>query len=318
MRIVVLDGYAANPGDLSWTQWEKLGELMVYDRTKPEDVIERIGTAEIVLTNKVVIDQSVMDACPNLRYIGVLATGYNVVDVQCAKQHGIIVTNVPAYSTDATAQFAIALLLDICLHVAHHDSAVHEGRWTNAPDFCFWDYPLIELKGKTLGVIGLGRIGRKVAQIAGALGMKVIAFNRSQCDEGHAVATYVDLDTLFAQSDVITLHCPLTEATNGIICRKNIEKMKDSVVIINNARGGLIVEQDLADALNEGKVYAAAADVASTEPIQKDNPLLTARHMIITPHISWAPTETRERLMDIARSNVAAFIEEKPVNVVNA
>lgn len=320
MKIVILDGYTENPGDLSWEGLEKLGQLTVYDRTPLNDedmAIERIGDAEAVYTNKTPITKKVIEACPNLKFIGVLATGYNVVDVATAKERGIPVCNVPTYGTDAVGQFAIALLLEICHHIGHHSEAVKEGRWEHNDDWCFWDYPLIELYGKTMGVIGLGRIGQSTARIAGAMGMKVVAYDAFQSEAGKAVAEYVDLDTLLKTSDVIALHCPLFPETNGIINKDNIAKMKDGVIIINNSRGPLIVEQDLADALNSGKVYAAGLDVVSTEPIRGDNPLLKAKNCIITPHISWAPKESRQRLMDIAVDNLAKFIEGTPQNVVN-
>ncbi|MGE4486114.1 MAG: D-2-hydroxyacid dehydrogenase, partial [Oscillospiraceae bacterium] len=291
MKIVVLDGYTENPGDLSWEGLEKLGALTVYDRTPltdEEEAIRRIGDAEAVYTNKTPITRKVLERCPGIKFIGVLATGYNVVDYVAAKEKGIPVTNIPTYGTAAVGQFAIALLLEICHHVGHHAKAVSEGRWENNIDWCFWDYPLIELAGKTIGIIGLGRIGQSTAAIAGALGMNVIAFDEFKSDAGAKVAKYVELDELFSTSDVIALHCPLFPSTQGIINKNSIAKMKDGVIIINNSRGPLIVEQDLTDALNSGKVYAAGLDVVSTEPIKGDNPLLKAKNCIITPHISWA------------------------------
>ncbi|MBQ7092454.1 MAG: D-2-hydroxyacid dehydrogenase [Clostridia bacterium] len=317
MKIVVLDGYTENPGDLSWEKLEALGELTVYDRTPEDKVAERIGDAEIVYTNKTPITRETMDACPNIKFISVLATGYNIVDCAAAKEKGIPVTNVPTYGTASVAQFAIALLLEVCHHVAHHDKAVHEGRWESNPDWCFWDYPLIELAGKTMGIIGLGRIGRATARIAKALGMRVIAADKVRSEAGAQDAEYVDLDTLLAESDVVVLHCPLFPDTQGIINKNTIAKMKDGVIIINNSRGQLVVEQDLADALNSGKVYAAGLDVVSTEPIKGDNPLLTAKNCIITPHISWAPRESRMRIMDTAAENLKAFMAGEPINVVN-
>lgn len=317
MKIVILDGYTENPGDLSWDGFEKLGELTVYDRTPYEKIIERIGTAEAVIVNKTPVDREILEACPNIRYIGVLATGYNVVDVQAAKEKGIVVANIPTYGTEAVAQFAIALLLEVCHHVGHHSQAVHEGRWENNADWCFWDYPLIELSGKTMGIIGFGRIGQGTGRIAKALGMQVIAYDEHANDSGRMIAEYVPLDELFARSDVISLHCPLFPSTEGMINKQNITKMKDGVIIINNSRGPLIHENDLAEALNSGKVYAAGLDVVSSEPIQGDNPLLKAKNCIITPHISWAPRESRKRLMDIAVENLTAFVGGNPVNVVN-
>ncbi len=318
MKIVVLDGYTENPGDLSWDSLEKLGELKVYDRTPPDEIIERIGDAVAVYTNKTPISSATLDACNNIKFIGVLATGYNIVDCGAAREKGILVTNVPTYGTAAVGQFAIALLLEICHHIGHHDTEVHRGCWENCDDWCFWDYPLIELSGKTMGIIGLGKIGKTTAKIAGALGINVIAVDEVQNDEGREVAKYVSLDELFESSDVIALHCPLFPSTEGIINKNTIAAMKDGVIIINNSRGQLIVEQDLADALNSGKVYAAGLDVVSAEPIRSDNPLLTAKNCIITPHISWASRESRQRLMDVAVDNLAQYINGTPVNVVNS
>ena len=320
MKTVVLDGYPENPGDLSWDWLGELGEYTVYDRCPDEEaeIICRIGTAEIVITNKAEISAAVLDACPGIKYIAVTATGYNVVDYEYAKRRGIPVSNVPAYGTAAVAQFAIAMLLEICHHIAHHSQAVHEGRWEHAEDWCFWDYPLIELDGKTLGVIGFGRIGQQTGRIAKALGMTVLASGSRPTETGRAIAEYVELDELLARADVIALHCPLFPETQGIINKDSIAKMKDGVIIINNSRGGLVVEQDLADALNSGKVAAAGVDVVSTEPIKGDNPLLTAKNCIITPHISWASKEARERIMACTEQNVRTYIEGRPVNVINA
>lgn len=317
MKIVILDGYTENPGDLSWEGFAALGELTVYERTAAADIVPRIGDAEIVYTNKTPITAETLAACPNLRYIGLLATGYNVVDVAAAKARGVAVTNIPTYGTAAVAQFAIAMLLEICHHVAHHSDAVHAGRWTANPDWCFWDYPLIELDGKTMGIIGFGRIGQATGRIARALGMRVLAYDSRPSDAGRAIAEYVPLDELLANSDVISLHCPLFPETEGIVNKANIARMKDGVILLNNSRGPLVVEQDLSDALNSGKVYAAGLDVVSTEPIRPDNPLLKAKNCFITPHISWAPRESRQRLMDIAVENLRAFLAGVPVNVVN-
>lgn len=320
MKIVILDGYTENPGDLSWKGFENLGELTVYDRsslTDRQEVIGRIGEAEIVLTNKTPLPKEVIDSCPKLKYIGVLATGYNVVDVEAAKDKGVTVCNIPTYGTAAVGQFAIALLLEICHNIGHHNQAVKEGRWENNLDWCFWDFPLIELAGKTMGIIGFGRIGQETGKIAKALGMHVVANDEYPNDAGREIAEYVSREELFAKADVISLHCPLFPSTEGIINKDNINKMKDGVIILNNSRGPLIVEQDLADALNSGKVYAAGLDVVSTEPIKGDNPLLEAKNCIITPHISWAPRESRQRLMDIAVENLEMFIKGEPVNVVN-
>ena len=320
MKIVVLDGYTENPGDLSWEKLTELGELKVYDRTSLSDeaeIIERIDNAEIVITNKTPITKKVIDACPNMKFIGVLATGYNVIDYTYAAEKGIPVSNVPGYGTAAVGQYAIALLLEICHHVAHHSQTVHGGKWEHNKDWCYWDYPLIELADKTMGIIGLGRIGCQTARIAKAMNMNVLAFDNYENDLGRKIAEYVDLDTLFAKSDVIVLHCPLFPETKGIINKDTIAKMKDGVIIINNSRGPLIVEQDLADALESGKVYAAGLDVVSTEPIHGDNPLLAAPNCIITPHISWAPKESRQRIMDCVVDNVKAYLKGAPANVVN-
>jgi len=319
MKIVVLDGYTLNPGDLSWDAFGKLGELTVYDRTPMEDeeIISRIGDAEIVYTNKTPLCADVFSSCPNLRFVGVLATGYNIVDVASAKAHGVLVANIPTYGTAAVGQFAIGLLLEICHHIGHHDRAVHEGRWEQNADFCFWDHPLIELDGKTIGIIGFGRIGQATGRMAKALGMCVKAFDAVITEERSSIAEYVSLEELLATSDVIALHCPLLPSTEGIINKTSITKMKDGVILLNNSRGPLIVEQDLADALNAGKVYAAGLDVVSSEPIRGDNPLLSAKNCIITPHISWAPKESRQRLMDIGVNNLSMYIKGTPVNIVN-
>lgn len=320
MKIVILDGYTENPGDLSWDELAKLGDLTVYDRTSLTDereAIERIGDAEIVFTNKTPIRKGVIDACPNMKFISLLATGYDVVDVAYAKEKGIPVTNVPVYGTCSVSQFAIALLLEICHHIGHHSETVHAGKWENCVDWCYWDYPLIELDGKTMGLIGCGKIGRHTAKIAGALGMHVLAYDPYPTDAGRQVAEYVDFETLLAKSDVIAVHMPLLPSSRGLINKDTIARMKDGVIIINNSRGPIVVEQDLADALNSGKVAAAGLDVVSTEPIRGDNPLLKAKNCIITPHISWAPKESRQRIMDCAVANAKAYIAGEPVNVVN-
>ena len=320
MKIVVLDGYTENPGDLSWADLEKLGELTVYDRSSYEEsplIAQRIGDAEIVVTNKTPISAQTIDSCPNLKAVAVLATGYNVVDYKYAGERNIPVINVPTYGTQIVGQFAVSLLLEICSHIGHHDKTVKEGKWEHNIDWCYWDYPLIELYGKTAGIVGLGRIGKATARILGALNMKVLAYDAYQSEDGRKVAEYVDLDTLYAQSDVIFLHCPLFAENKEMINKDSIARMKDGVIIINNSRGGLVHEQDLADALNSGKVYAAGLDVVSTEPIKGDNPLLTAKNCIITPHISWAAQAARQRIMDITVDNIKAFIDGRPVNVVN-
>lgn len=319
MKIVVLDGYTLNPGDITWEGMEALGELTVYDRTKAEDVAARIGDADVVYTNKTPITKETLDACPNVKFIGVLATGYNIVDIAAAKEKGIPVSNIPTYGTAAVSQFAIGLLLELCHHIGEHSDAVKAGEWTSNPDWCFWKYPLVELDGKTMGIIGFGRIGQDTGKIAQALGMKVLAYDAFKRPELETeTCHYVDLDTLLAESDVIALHRPLFPDTEGIINKDTIAKMKDGVMIINNSRGPLVVEQDLRDALDSGKVAGAAVDVVSTEPIQMDNPLIGAKNVIITPHISWAPKESRQRLMNIAVDNLKCYVEGKPQNVVNA
>ncbi len=319
MKISVIDGYTENPGDLSWGPLEELGELRVYDHVThdEEEVIRRIGDAEIVVANKSRVGRRVIDACPNIRFITIQATGYDAIDYVHAREKGIPVSNVPSYGTASVAQYAISLLLEICGHVGHHSDAVHRGRWGSSGDWCFWDYPLIELAGKTMGIIGFGRIGQAVGSIARALGMEVIAYNRSRSESGARIADYVELDELLARSDVISLHCPLFESTRGIINKDSIAKMKDGVILLNNSRGPLIVEQDLADALNSGKVYAVGLDVVSEEPIREDNPLLTAKNCLITPHISWAPKESRARIMACTAENIRAFLAGTPQNVVN-
>lgn len=318
MKIVVLDGYTENPGDLSWDSLKALGELTVYDRTPAELTIERIGDAEIIYTNKTVIDEKIIKACPGIRFIGVLATGYNVVDVEAAKQKGIPVANVPAYSTTAVSQFTIALLLELCHHIGAHSDSVLKGDWAKSQDYCYWNYPLIELAGKTMGIIGFGKIGQETAKIAQALGMNILAYSRSKNTALESDSCkYVELDELLASSDVITLHCPLFPETEGIINKDTIAKMKDGVLIINDSRGPLVVETDLRDALNSGKVAGAAVDVVSAEPIKPDNPLLSAKNIIITPHIAWAPKESRQRLMETAVGNLKSFLAGEPVNIVN-
>ncbi|HWQ76022.1 MAG TPA: D-2-hydroxyacid dehydrogenase [Syntrophomonas sp.] len=312
MKIIVLDGYTANPGDLSWNQLEELGELTVYDRTAPNLIADRIGDAEAVFTNKTPLSAEVFAACPSIRYVGVLATGYNIVDVEAARERGIVVSNVPAYSTDSVVQLVFAFLLEICHHTGAHSDAVHAGAWGRSPDFCFWNYPLMELAGKTMGIIGYGGIGKAVGQVAEAFGMEVIASVSRNHEEGR-----VPLDTLLERSDVITLHCPLTPQTEGLICRDTIAKMKDGAILINTSRGPVVNEKDLADALISGKIYAAGIDVVSEEPIRNDNPLLTAPNCFITPHIGWAPLESRRRLLAITADNFKAFLRGKPVNVVN-
>lgn len=320
MKLVVLDGYTENPDDLSWEGLKEFGELTVYDRTSYVEsplIAERISNAEIVITNKTPISRTTIDKCPNIRLIAVLATGYNVVDYNYAAEKGIPVVNVPTYGTASVSQFSIALLLEICHHIGHHDKTVHEGKWAENADWCYWDYPLIELEGKTMGIIGFGRIGQAEGRIAKALGMNVIAYDLYPNESGRVIADYVTLDELFANSDVISLHCNLTPENTEMINRNNIAKMKDGVILLNNARGQLVNEADLADALASRKVAAAGLDVVSTEPIKADNPLLSVPNCIITPHISWAPKESRSRIMDSTVENIRAFLAGKPVHVIN-
>lgn len=320
MKIVVLDGYTENPGDISWGPLEELGEVTVYDRTAYEEsplIAERIGDAEVAVTNKTPISKETIDKCPGLKAIAVLATGYNVVDYNYAAEKGIPVMNVPVYGTDNVSQFAVSLLLEVCSHIGHHSDSVHAGEWASNPDWCYWHYPMIEVSGKTAGIIGLGRIGTNTAKILRAMNVNVLAYDAHQHDAGRAVAEYVELDELLAKSDFIFLHCPLFPATQGLINKDNIAKMKDGVILINNSRGPLVVEQDLYEALESGKVAAAAVDVVSTEPIREDNVLLKAKNCIITPHISWATKEARERIMQTTADNIRAFAEGSAVNVVN-
>jgi len=318
MKIVVLDGFTLNPGDLSWDGFKALGDLTVYDRTPANKTIERIGDAAIVITNKTIINEDVLKACPRIKYIGVLATGYNVVDIKRAQEQNIIVTNIPAYGTAAVAQFTIGLLLEVCHHIGEHSRSVHKGEWAKSPDFSYWRYPLIELAGKTMGIVGFGRIGQAVGAIAQALGMNVLVYSRREIESLKSdTLAFVSLDDLFAQADVISLHCPLGEETQGIINKQSIASMKDGVIIINTSRGPLIVEEDLAEALTNGKVYGAGLDVVTVEPLPNDNPLLGCKNCIITPHIAWAPQEARKRLMDMAAQNLAKFLANTPIHVVS-
>ncbi len=320
MKIVVLDGYTLNPGDLSWRDVEKFGELTVYDRTEKETdaIIKAIDTAEIIFTNKTPLTEEVLRQAPSVKYIGVLATGYNVVDTIAAKELGITVTNIPTYGTTAVAQFTFALILELCHHVGDHSQAVKNGEWSKCPDFCFWNTPLIELAGKTMGIIGFGRIGQATAKVAMAFGLNILYHDVNKISELDATnCQYTDLDNLFANSDIVSLHCPLFESTKGIINKENIAKMKDGAMVINTSRGPLVVEKDLADALNSGKLAGAALDVVSTEPIDSGNELLKAKNCLITPHIAWAPKESRSRLMNTAVENLNAFLKGTPQNVVN-
>ncbi len=319
-KIVVLDGFTENPGDLSWDGIKVFGDLVVYDRTSYQEselIAQRIGDAQIVIVNKTPISRKTLEKCPNIRLIAVLATGYNVVDCLAARERNIPVMNVPAYGTAAVSQFSIALLLEVCHHIGAHSDTVHAGKWADNVDWCYWDYPLVELDGKTMGIIGFGRIGQAEGRIAKALGMQVLAYDVFPNDEGKRIGEYVELDELFRRADVVSLHCNLTKENTGLINRETIAKMKDGVILINNARGQLINEQDVADALNSGKIAGAGLDVVYTEPIRKDNPLLTAKNCILTPHISWAPKEARQRIMDCTAANIAAFLNGTPQNVVN-
>lgn len=317
MKIVVLDGYTLNPGDLSWDALRALGECTIYDRTPPEQVIERCRGAEAVLTNKALVPRAAIEALPDLRYIGVLATGYNIVDVEAARERGIPVSNVPEYSTHAVAQMTIAHLLELALHVGHHARTVREGRWSSSVDFSYWDYPLIELTGLTLGIIGLGRIGRATAALAQAFGMRVLAYNIRPPREVPAGVTMTELEPLLRESDVVSLHCPLTAQNQGMINAERLALMKPSAFLLNTSRGPLVVARDLADALNSGRLAGAGLDVLSVEPPPPDNPLLTAKNCHITPHIAWAMGAARARLMDAVVDNLRAYQAGTPKNVVN-
>lgn len=318
MKIVILDGRALNPGDLSYDCISQFGDVTLFQHTDSEaETIARIGDSEIILVNKVPVTEAVLAACPNIKVICVLATGYNIVDCEAAARRNIPVCNVPAYGTAAVAQFTLALMLEHCHRIGQHDSAVHDGKWCRTANFCFWDTPQMELGGKTLGIIGFGRIGQAVAGLARAFGMEVIAYSRTQHPGTEALARYVDLDTLLEKSDFISLHCPLFPETAKMINDSTISKMKDGAVLINTSRGGLLDEQAVANALRGGKLSGAAVDVVSEEPMRKDNPLLTAPNCIITPHIAWAPTESRQRLLDCVVENIRCFLNGTPQNVVN-
>lgn len=318
MKIVILDAYTSNPGDLSWAKFEKLGELKVYERTSRDQILERCRDAEIILDNKVVLDDEILSQLPKLKYIGILATGYNIVDVESAKKHGITVCNVPTYSTAAVAQLTFALILEFYNRVAVHDNAVHNGEWASCKDFCFQKTPLIELMGKTIGIVGFGKIGNEVAKIANAFGMNILCnVHNPKPFPDYDNFRFVTLDELAEKSDIISFHCPLTAETTGLVNSEFISKMKSNAIIINTARGPIIDENALADALNKGKIAGAAVDVLSCEPPKADNPLLSCKNCIITPHIAWAGYETRIRLLDVVYSNLKAFLDGKPINVVN-
>ena len=319
MKIVILDSNALNPGDMSWDQIKAFGDVTTYPRTQGKDeIIARIGDSDIVLLNKVPIDAEILDACPSVKLICCLSTGYNVVDIHAARDRNIPVCNVPAYSTAAVSQFTFALLLELCHRIGHHDQTVHDGKWTACPDFCYWDTPQMELAGKTMGIIGFGRIGQAVGRIAKAMGMEVLAYSRSRRSEGEKIAEYVDLETLLHSSDIISLHCPLFPETEKLINDRALEKMKDGAILLNTARGQVIDEAAVADALKTGKLRGAAMDVVSEEPIRADNPLLSAPNCIITPHMAWAPMETRQRILDITVENIGGFLSNNPINVVNS
>lgn len=317
MKIVVLDGHTLNPGDLSWEGLEALGECTVYDRTAPARTIERAGGAEVLMTNKTPLGRTVLSHLPHCRYIGVLATGFNVVDIGAATEQGIVVTNVPTYGTRSVAQMVFAHLLNLTQHVGHHCRTVKQGRWARSPDFCYWDRPLVELDGKVMGIIGLGRIGRAAAELARALGMTVIGYDKHADPGAGGLCTPVGLDELFRRSDVVSLHCPLTHETERIVNAERLGLMKPTAFLINTSRGALVDEQALADALNGGRIAGAGLDVLTDEPPCPDNPLISALNCCITPHIAWATREARQRLMTVAVDNVKAFLDNRPQNVVN-
>lgn len=318
MKIVVLDGYTLNHGDLTWDDLKKFGEVKIYDRTPLDQVISRAKGAEIVLTNKTPLTRKTIEALPDVKYIGVLATGYDVVDCETSRELGIVVTNIPTYGTNSVAQFTFALLLELCNHVKDHSDAVKNGQWAKKDDFCFWNYPLVELTGKTIGIIGFGRIGQQTANIAEAFGMKVVAYNKNKSDQSHRKDfKWLEIDELLSVSDVVSLHCPLTEDTKGIINKDSINKMKNTAFLINTSRGPLINEQDLTDALNNETIAGAAVDVLSKEPPKEYNPLINAKNCIVTPHIAWATKDARLRLMNTVIENLTAFLNENPQNVVN-
>ena len=318
MKIVILDGYTLNPGDLSWDELKQSGDVEIHDRTPQEKVVERAKDAEVVFTNKTPLGEDLLKQLPRLKFIGVLATGYNVINIEVAKQQGIVVSNVPGYGTPSVVQMTFALLMELTLHVQHHSNTVREGKWSASKDFCYWDYPLVELANKTLGIIGFGDIGGKVADVATAFGMSIIGNSRTQTDQSHRKNfRWVSVTELLEQSDVVSIHCPLTPETKGLINKENLQLMKPSAYLLNTSRGPVIVDQDLADALNSDVIAGAGIDVLSTEPPPAGNPLFTAKNCIITPHIAWATKEARSRLMDITVNNLNAFLKGEPVNVVS-
>lgn len=317
MKIVVMDGKGVNSGDMSWKQIQQFGELIVYERTASEEIIDHVGDAEIVLTNKTVFDEDTIAKLKNVKYIGVLATGYNVVDLKAASKRGIVVTNIPAYSTDSVAQMTFAHILNVTNHVDHYARASRDGEWSRCPDFCYWDKPLVELAGKTIGIIGLGNIGMKVANIALNFGMNVIAYTSKEPKEIPNGINKASIDNILSDSDIISLHCPLTKQTRELINKDSIAKMKRSVIVVNTGRGPLVNEEDVANALHNGLIGAYCADVMCSEPPSADNPLFVEQNAYITPHVAWASKEARIRLMDIAEKNIHSFLSGKPINVVN-
>jgi len=317
MKIVILDGHTANPGDLSWDEFAKLGELEVFDRTTKEQMVARLQGTAVALTNKAVLDRGIISALPELRFIGVTATGYNIVDIAAARKRGIVVCNVPEYSTQDVAQFVFALLLELTNRIGHHAETVRAGKWNRSQDFSYWDFPLVGLSGLTLGIVGFGRIGRAVARIGQAFGMKILAMRRSSSASGETDGVrYVELDALLSESDAITLHCPLTPETTRLVNAQFLAKMKRTAFLINTARGGLVDETTLADALNHERIAGAGLDVLSTEPPSPDNPLLNAKNCVITPHIAWATKTARVRLLQVSADNIRAWMDGKPQNVV--
>ncbi|MGK6350997.1 D-2-hydroxyacid dehydrogenase [Parapedobacter sp. DT-150] len=318
MKIIVLDGYTLNPGDLNWNGLERHGDVSVYDRTAPDEIVDRAKGAEAVFTNKVPLDAQTLERLPDVKYIGVLATGYNIVDVNYAKQRGIVVTNIPGYGTTSVVQLTFALLLELCHRVQRHSDSVMEGKWSRSPDFCFWDYPLVELSGKTLGIVGFGDIGQKVADVATAFGMHVLGYSRTQTDQSHRKNfSWTSLDELLAQADVVSIHCPLTPQTKGLINAGTLAQMKPGAFLLNTSRGPIIVEEDLAEALNSGRLAGAGLDVLTAEPPPSGNPLFGAKNCMITPHIAWATAGARSRLMGMAVDNLSAYVNGTPINVVN-
>ena len=318
MKIVILDGYTLNPGDLSWDALKELGELVIYDRTPADKVAERAAGAEVIFTNKTPVNEDALNQLPELKFIGVLATGYNIVNTDVAKAKGILVANVPGYGTTSVVQLTFALLLELCLHVQRHSDAVMNGKWSRSADFCFWDFPLIELSGKTMGIIGFGNIGQQVADVATAFGMKIIGNSRTRTDQSHRKNfSWADIPELLQEADVVSIHCPLFAETKGLINKESLKLMKSSAFLLNTSRGPIVIDEDLADALNNDVIAGAGIDVLSIEPPPPGNPLFAAKNCIITPHIAWATKEARMRLMDTTVSNLAAFLQGNPVNIVN-